>query len=136
MSVPYITLTNSNASLSKNFRVLLEGYRPSKRKNMTVTECINGGLDVSMGGIRETHQYTIRVRHTETSGSGTLSDLETFYSYTNPSGTPSNIITLVDNDGNSHNCIMSGTFDKTSLTSFITGTEAWFFVNCEFIFLT
>lgn len=136
MSVPYIVLTNSNASKSKAFRVILEGYRPSRNKLMTTNECINGSLDVSMGGIRETHQYTIRVRHTETSGSGTLADLEEFYNYNQPGGTPSNIITLTDNNGDNHDVIMAGTFEKTSLTSFITGEEAWFFVNCTFIFLT
>lgn len=138
MSVGYIILTNSNASLSKQFKVLLEGYQPNRRKNATVNECINGSVDVAMGAIRDEHQYTIRVRHTETSGStwGTLSDLETFYSYNQPGGTPSNIITLTDHEETSHNVIMLGDFGKQSLTSYITGSEAWFFVNCSFLFLT
>lgn len=137
MSVAYIILTNSTGSLSKLFRVLLEGYRPSMKKQMTMDECINGSLDVSMGSIRTVHEYAIRVRHTETSGSyGTLSDLETFYSYNSPGGTPSNILTLVDNSGITHQVIMAGVFDKTSLTSFISGTEAWFICSCTFVFLT
>src|SRR4030043_157480 len=99
----YMTLTNSNSSLSKRFRVIAEGYdNGTPTKNQSLSRTVGGGIDVSQGGILRTWSPTIRVRHTEpVADYGTLANLETFYGYNNPNGTPTDKITFVDHHGTS-----------------------------------
>jgi len=140
---PYIVLTNSNATLSMKFPVNQGGYRILLQKRQTENDTI-GGVDVAMGTVVEVHEYMIRVRAGRfsiwSSGSsqevpddyGLLSDLETFYRYNNPNGTPSNVITLTDHYGVTHSIYFVGEFPKTPVTTILETAQAIYFIPVRF----
>lgn len=127
----YMTLTNSNSSLSKRFRVIAEGYDDgTPSKNMTTQKTVGGGLDVSQGAIYLSWSPTIRVRHTEEdSNYGTLAELLTFYSYNNPNGTPSDKITFIDHHGTSYTVVLVGNLQKSIMGCKIEGIYAWYLIK-------
>jgi len=132
----YFILTNSNTTLSKRFRVLFEGYVPTIEKSQTIDKTLDGGLDVSMGGLYETHEYLVRVRYEETdSNYGTMDELKTFFSYNNPNGTPSNVLILTTHLGVNHNVMMVGNFAEKLLGVMIDGIYSFYVVQCTFLFI-
>ena len=132
----YFILTNSNNTLSKRFRVLFEGYVPTIEKSQTIDKTLDGGLDVSMGGLYETHEYLVRVRYEETdSNYGTMDELKTFFSYNNPNGIPSNVLTLTTHFGVNYNVMMVGNFAEKLLGVMIDGIYSFYVVQCTFLFI-
>ena len=132
----YFTLTNSNNSFSKRFRVILTSYQAVIEKSQNINKTLDGNLDVSMGGLYKRHSYLIRVRQLEEEGDyGSLGDLETFFSYVNPNGTPSNILTLTDHYGIDYNVYYIGDFSQSIMGVAIEGTDAWFTVQAIFQFI-
>jgi len=131
----YIVLTDSAATKTKRFRVMWEGFKPTLDKAQSVNRAVNGGLDVSMGGIYEGYEMVIRVRHTEAdSNYGTLADLEYFYRLNDPtptSGSPSNLITMTDHFGTTKYVYMLGQFPRLLMGCEIEGTEAWYMVPVQ-----
>lgn len=133
----YFSLTTSDGNLSKQFQVLLSGYKPNLEKSQTVDKTIDGGLDISMGGLYRRDEYLVRVRQEETrEGYGDLEDLRTFFSLNNPNGTPSNVITLVSHSGDAYNVVMLGSFSEQLLGVMVEGQSAWSLVQCVFQFLS
>jgi hypothetical protein len=120
MTNSYITLTNSDVSLSKRFLVSQGGYRVTF------------------------HEYQIKVRAGRyvftSSGSyqevpddyGILDDLEVFYRYNNPNGTPSNIITMIDHYGNTKSILFVGEFPKTPVSTILDTSQAVYFLPVRF----
>jgi len=132
----YFILTNSNNTLSKRFRVLFEGYVPIIEKSQTIDKTLDGGLDVSMGGLYETHEYLVRVRYEETdSNYGTMDELKTFFSYNNPNGTPSNVLILTTHFGVNYNVMMVGNFAEKLLGVMIDGIYSFYVIQCTFLFI-
>jgi len=132
----YFILTNSNNTLSKRFRVLFEGYVPIIEKSQTIDKTLDGGLDVSMGGLYETHEYLVRVRYEETdSNYGTMDELKTFFSYNNPNGTPSNVLILTTHLGVNYNVMMVGNFAEKLLGVMIDGIYSFYVIQCTFLFI-
>jgi len=132
----YIILTNSNASLSKQFVVLQTGFQPILEKAVNIKKTVDGELDIAMGDVFETHKYTIRCSETVADADwGTLDDLKTFFGYNNPNGTPSNIITLTDHKDDDFDCIMKGEFSESPLTTLIEGASAHFLVTVTLVFI-
>jgi hypothetical protein len=135
----YIVLANSNASLTMKFLVSFGGYRILLKKNQAENETI-GGIDVAMGTIHEIHEYLLKVRADRLTGAfqevpddyGTLADLETFYRYNNPNGTPSNIITLTDHYGNAKSIYFVGEFSKTPVSTILETSQAVYFIQVRF----
>lgn len=133
----YITLENSDASKSLKFRVLggpETDYNDGMlSKSQTLNKTIGGGIDASVGAVYRSWNPVIMVRHTELeSGYGNLSDLETFYSYNDPGGTPSNIITFTDHHGGAGvDVIILGDFEKQILGVSIEGSNAWSHVRIQ-----
>lgn len=127
----YITLENSNASLTKRFRVIFQGYKRVKSKPSDFDKTIGGKIDYAVGAALTRWEYIIKVRETEdVANYGDKDDLETFYDYNNPQGTPSNVITMTDHFGVNHNVLMLGNFAEQPLSVSITGTTAWYHVQC------
>jgi len=103
---------------------------------MSVDPTVEGGEDITFGGIHETHAYTIRVRHTESrSGYGNLALLEYLFKLNNPNGVPSSVLTMVDHFGTSHSVVLVGSFSDSLLGVDITGSEAWSLVNLTIKYL-
>ena len=132
----YFVLTNSNASLSKRFRVIATMYVPTLEKAQSINHTLDGGIDISQGDIHETHSYGIRVRETESDENyGDREDLKAFYMLNNPNGTPSDLITLTDHYGTNYDVYMIGQFNQSLMGVEIEGADAWFLVQVEFLFV-
>lgn len=137
MANSYITLDNSNSSLTKRFRVIFNGYKRLKSKPKDFDKTIGGKIDYAVGTIFQQWEFTIKVRETEDEANyGDKDDLETFFGYNNPQGTPSNVITMTDHWGTDHDVLMIGDFDEQTLGVSLVGTTAWFHVICRFLELT
>lgn len=135
MSNSYFVLTDS-AGYSKKFGVLFSGYEPVLEKMQTIQTTVDGGLDVSQGGVYRTHNYTIRVRGTENrEGYGNQADLEAFYSLNNPNAVPGTILTLTDHFGADHQVFMVGNHAPMPLGVMIDGDGSWSVVKCSFKFI-
>ena len=129
----HIILENSNASLIKKFRVIFQGYKRVKSKPKDFQKTIGGKIDYAVGTIFQRWEFMIKVRESEIeSDYGDKDDLETFFDYNSPRGTPSNIISMTDHYGVDHDVLMLGSFDEKTLGVNITGTTAWFHVACVF----
>jgi hypothetical protein len=134
-SSAFITLTNSNSSLSKNFRVIQGGYAPELRKTGTQRLTVTGKLDNQIGPILRRWRYVVRVYHTDPVGGdwGTLADLKAFFSHNDPGGTPSNVITLTDFDTEDYDVYLVGRLTEQPKSPYIDGTHAWFQVPIEMV---
>jgi hypothetical protein len=130
----YFTLTTSNSSLSKRFRVISEGYIEQFEKKQDVQTTLDGELDVSVGSIFASWSFTVRVRYEEEENDfGTLNDLKQFYLYNRTNGTPSNILTMIDHHGDTHYVIFAGGLQPTPFATALEGTEAWYYVAVNFL---
>lgn len=131
----YIKLTNSNSTISKQFRVIQDGRKVSLSKNENVEFTIGGRPDVSMGAVQEMHSYTIRVRqgNEPDTAYGVLKDLEDLFRYNNPNGTPSNIITLKDHYGVDKSVYLIGEFQESVMGIEIEGVNAWFLIELNML---
>ncbi len=136
--VKYFILTNSDASLSKRFRVLHSGYDPVIEKSQTVKKTLTGGWDIASGGLRRRHDYLIRASEEdpeEDDGYGSLADLETFFSYNEPNGTPSNRVTLTDHFGRYWIAVMDGSFPPKIMGAAVEGPNSYYVVKATFLLI-
>jgi hypothetical protein len=133
----YITLIDSNDSLSRNFRVI--GYAPELQKTGTQRMTVTGKLDNQAGPIIRRWKYVLKVYEEDPIGGswGTLADLKTFFSYNTPGGVPSNVITLRDFDypetSTEYSVYLVGRFSEKPKTQYLEGQNAWFEVPIEMI---
>jgi hypothetical protein len=126
----YITLTNSNASHSKRFKVTQ--MAPTLDRTDETARTISGTLDKSAGVILAMHQYIIRVKaESADSQYGSLSDLQYFFKLNNPNGVPSDKIVLTDHYGDNHNCIFIGSLGPENVTTMLEGVNAIFFCKIQ-----
>ena len=110
MANSYLLFTNSNDSLIKKFRCTLFSKILQKggAKRITVT----GKVDNQVGPAKNSFQIIIRAYEADptdptktdgaTEGFGTLAHLETFFAYDEPTGTPTNVINILDFDGSTN----------------------------------
>lgn len=136
----YFTLTTSDNSKSKRFRVVFGGYANTFDKAQSIDKTIDGVLDVSVGSIHEKYLFSVRVREEEPNDGdlyaddwGTESDLKYFYSLNNPLGSPSNHITFIDHYENTKTVVMVGDYNSQLQGIMTTGQTAWSIVNCSFL---
>lgn len=134
MANSYITLSNSNNSLTKKFRVMLGGYKPTFSRTQTRRRTITGKIDNQEGPICQRWEYALKAYETDptdpngtdgaTEGYGTLSHLETFFQYNDPGGTPSNELTLTDHYGNTHTVVFTGEMQEIPVSVNIAGVSS------------
>ena len=130
----YFTLTSSNSSITKRFRAVADGFVDDLDKIQDIQKTINGTLDVSIGSIFRAWNFVVRVRETEEDDNyGTYEDLKRFYKYNDPTGTPSNVLTLVDHYGDTYSVIFAEKFQGKPFATTLEGTEAWYWVNTTFL---
>jgi len=128
----YIKLNGTNFSETW-FRVLSRGYKHISEKITRPTMTVTGKMDVQSAPVANRFQYTLKVYETDPDGGsyGTLSDLEAFFDEDVP---PDSILTLTEpNDANSHSVVMSGRFEPKNQSPKISGVNAVFWVDVEFI---
>jgi hypothetical protein len=129
----FLTLTNSNSSVSKKFRVIFGGYANILDKAQQIDHTIDGKLDVSVGSIHERYMVTIRTRELElVTDYGSEADLKYFYKLNSPNGVPSNHITLTDHFGKTKTVIMAGDYNSQVQGIMIIGSDSWYLAGCIF----
>ena len=123
-SYSYIVLTNSDASLSRRFTVMLGSMTKIYQKAQTMDVTIGGKIDLGQGSKLEIISYGLKVKASGTPPEGDKADLETFWGYSDPGGTPSDVITLTDNLGNSFNVYILGDMPEQPLAYLLEGDDA------------
>lgn len=139
----YFTLMTSDASgsppsgtLIKRFKVVEGGYKPFLEKAITESRTVEGERDIAQGGIYKTYNFVIKVYETDPSGDqdwGTLEDIQQFYQYNNPNGTPSDVLTMIDHYGNSLYVSFAGQLPLEPATVMLEGINAVYFIPITLI---
>ena len=133
----YFSLTTSDGpsgpTLSKQFRVVEGGYKPYLDKKQDEQTTVDGNIDISQGAIYKTYNFIVKVYeadpdNTEGEPWGTLADLEQFYTYNSPNGSPSNVLTMVDHYGNTVYVVFMGQFSLEPATINLEGNNAIYFL--------
>ena len=126
----YIILANSNASLSKKFKVLHAGYVPVLEKVGARRLTVTGKVDSQVGPVLRRWRYALLVHASSPpTGYGTLANLKTLFELNDPWETPSNVITLTDFDETTHSVYIAGMFGEKPISYAISGTSARFEVE-------
>ena len=133
MANRYITLANSNASLSKQFKVVLGSYRVSHRKTQSMQTTIGGKIDMGQGSKLVMHSYTLVVPYTGTGGYGGINNLETLFALSDPGAIPSDVISFTDHLGNAKSVYMLGELSKEPLAWVLDGSDARYMVTIEMV---
>lgn len=120
----YIILTNSDSSLSRRFTVMLGSFKRTYQRKQSLETTVGGDIDMAQGSTLEMIDYGLKVKASATSPEGDIADLRTFYGYSDPGGTPSDVITLTDNLGNSFNVYMVGDLSEVPLAYLLEGDDA------------
>lgn len=128
----YITLTTSNASLSKRFAAI--EFSPPLERMDTIEYTLGGKTDKQAGPVIQMWRYTLRIPiDTPPTNYGTYGDFITFFNLSNANATPSDVITLTDHWGNTHSVYFSEGVQPSPLTTFLEGVNAWFIVPVSFV---
>ena len=137
----YITLSNSNNTLTKRLRTLMSGYAPTRTKIGTRRVTTTGKWDNQVGPVLRSWKYTLIVyaidptdpsgTDSATSGYGTLAHLKTFFDYHHPTATPSNVLTFIDYDSVSHSVYFVGQLSERNFTPTVVDGCAVFQVAIE-----
>jgi len=126
----YITLANSDASLSKRFVVLHFGYVPEMEKVGVRRLSVTGKVDNQVGPVLRRWNYAFLVHAASPpTGYGTLANLKTLFRLNDPWGTPSNVITLTDFDGMGYSVYITDLLAEKPVSYAISGTSARFVVE-------
>lgn len=129
MANSYITLANSNGSLSKRFFAKSIDYAPVTREQ-TIDETLGGNWSIVHGRSKAVHKYTLMVAETAPNSTvGSVANLATFFGYNNPNGTPSDVITYTDIWGNSHSAYIQGNMSGAPMGKQAAGTQALFTID-------
>lgn len=125
--VGYVRLVNSNSSLDKRVRVLVEGHGQIPNREGKKARTVTGGLDLAVGGVKQRWNLKCKVYTTDPGGSAyaTLADLRTFHGYSSPQGTPSNLLTFYDSEGVSYTTVMAGPLVERNIGPKLVGDVAW-----------
>jgi hypothetical protein len=133
----YFTLTTMNRGASgptttKKFRVVDGGYAPylEKAENMDVT--VEGKLDISQGAVHKAYDFIVKVYQEDPSGDSsyaTYADLETFFRYNKPLGSPSNMFYMTDHYGEHSYVKFGGQLKQQPATVFLEGKNAIYFIQ-------
>lgn len=128
----YITLANSNASVSKKFRVVMGSLLPKINKVQTRRRTLTGRMDSQHGQPWRSWAMTLRVKAaSDISGYGLLSDLETLFSYNNPAATPSTTISFTNHTGTTYSVELLGDISEENLTPYLDGSDAAYLIPIQ-----
>ena len=137
----YFVLQENDESKAYAFKVSLDRFKPSRRKNQRERYTVAGTLDIQTGPNNNLWQYGVKL-YGEDSGSfgvtpgvimtaatvfwGDIDDLVTLFGRVIP---PANKLRFRDMDGNEYYIFFTGEMKTTPLTPKITGTSAYLKVD-------
>lgn len=129
-TLTYINLANSDASVTKKFRVVMGSLVKVLNKAQTRRRGLTGRMDSQEGAVWRSWAMTLRVHETEgVSGYGDLADLEGLYLLNNPGSIPSSTITFTDHLNISYTVSLVGNLNEENLTPYLDGSDAAFLIN-------
>jgi hypothetical protein len=126
----YISLRTSDGSTDKKFWA--SKLTRTARRTQTVEEMAGGRLSISSGKMRDVYAYTLFVA--ETPGDpdfGSVDDLRKLFSLNNPSGSPSDVITLTRHDGVELDCRLLGDMPDDPYSVILQGATAYYEIPIE-----
>lgn len=128
-----IGLRPSNTTVFKAY-MATEMKIPIQRMD-TIDYTVGGTTDKASGPVLHEWSYVLRVPvdtppYTDY---GTYMDIKTLFELNEAHGTPNDIITLRDHWGATHTVYFTGTFDPSSLTTMLTGGNAWFLIPVSMV---
>lgn len=122
----YIVLTDSRGAetgVSKRFKAV-ELMELVERTDGW-SQALDGSLDKSAGSLLRSWQYQLTVPYSVTdSAYGTFADLKTLFSFNDPNGTPTDVITLTDHFGATFSVYFFGKLDPRNLTTILDGVNS------------
>lgn len=128
MANKYITLANSNASISEKFKAI--GMKIHQVRTDSIDWTLSGKIDKAAGPVIVQWQYVLRVPQTSSeSGYGELADLQALFALSNSKAIPTDVITLTDHYGITHSCYFTGSLSPEPLTTILEGANAWHIVQ-------
>lgn len=136
-TLAYMTLATSTGT-TKRFRVLMGSLKESDLKNQNRKRTANGRSDNTEGAVFRSWVTSVKVRNVSTgtdpdgASYAVRADLETFYGYNNPNGTPTNRFTFTDHLGNTATVELVGQMDKENITPYLDGVNSWFVIPIAF----
>lgn len=120
----YIVLTDS-LGVAKRFYA--DGYNKRLVRSQTAEGATSGRLSTVTGRAREVYEYVLLApQATSDSNWGTIDDLDYYGRLTNPSGTPSDVITLTRHDGTEKDCKILGDLDTENTGVVLMGNNAYY----------
>ena len=128
----YITIDNSNGTLNRQYwatRLQVDNSR-----NQSIEPTLASSIDISYGLALKQYNFTIAAA--ESSGGtvwGTYANLETLYGYSDPGGTPSTLLTLIDHDGGTHTGYLVGNIPREPLSIILSGTTSYWALPVQFL---
>lgn len=132
-TLSYAQLTTSTGT-TKRLRVLAGTLKPILLKNQNRKRTASGRSDNTEGAVIRSWSMTVKVQNvvtgTDADGSSyaVLADLETFYGYNNPNGSPTNRFTYTDHVGSAFTVELVGEMDEDVITPYFDGVNSWFYV--------
>lgn len=125
----YITLENSDASLSKKFRVVMGTLQKVLNKQQNRRRTLTGQSDNQSGATFWSWAMTLLTHESgDLSGYGALADLEQFFELIDPSATPNTTLTFTDHLGNGWDVELVGTLTEEALTPYLDGDGAHYLI--------
>jgi hypothetical protein len=96
---------------------------------------LGGTIDKANGPIVKTFSYVLRVPEDDPDDPdyGKMSELKTFFEYSNPAIDPTDILVLTDHYGIEHYVYYTGEQSPEPLTTMLEGSNAWHIVNATFL---
>ncbi len=130
----YITLCTSGSEVNKKFYAILNGYTEIHKRAQTLEENVEGEPLITNGGVYRMFKYVLKLSHEMDDATfGTKDDIITMYNLNNPNASPSDVITLIDHYGVSHQVKFMNNLELNPLTVIIEGTESYFYTPIEFV---
>jgi hypothetical protein len=138
MSNAFVYLKDDATSGSgMRFRAVQQGFSRLLNKDQTLQKTVGGGVDLAGGGIYEFYDMVVRVRETEEDAAyASSAELERLFRLNNPRGSPSNKLWLYSHKGQWHRIYLLGDYKESLLSVMIEGTEAWFLIQLQMIYLS
>ena len=128
----YITLANSDASVTGRYRVTRDGYAPTLDKIGATRYTVTGAIDNQVGPVRQSWHFIIKVYYVESVAEyDNLSNLQSLFELNDPSASPSNVITFIDHFGTSHDVYMTGSFAPRPITLDLDGASGSYLVDIQ-----
>ncbi|MBN1967320.1 MAG: hypothetical protein JW910_21890 [Anaerolineae bacterium] len=130
-----ISLRTSDGSTDKKFWA--SRLTRTARRAQTVEEMAGGRLSVSSGKKRDVYAYILFVAEEPADPDyGSVADLRKLFSLNNPSGSPSDVITLTRHDGVELDCRMLGDMPDDPYTVILEGETAYYEIPIELADIT